>query len=215
MSDPIQKKPTSDICTACGICCDGTLFTYVSLKEHEIKPLEASPLVLRHSANDKIAFSLGCTCLKDGLCSIYDIRPDVCRNYMCALPKSVTAGHISQPKAYDIIDQAKKNRDWLLAQNITVRAEVKIPKEQTDILSMWAEPAPESNKPKNLRTILYDLYPFFDKGLKNQTLDQAEKDYILNAYDHLVLLNQYFQKIKLTLKYANLVQRIHNTQVAD
>lgn len=84
----------SDICTACGLCCDGTLFDHAVLRPEDVAAATASGLTVREYAG-KSGFSQPCRHLCGTSCGIYPDRPRVCRDYRCAMLKRVAKGEAS------------------------------------------------------------------------------------------------------------------------
>lgn len=57
-----------------------------------------------------------CPCLgKDGACTCYDIRPEVCRTYHCKLSKKVEAGELEKARAQAVIKEIKQRQAGAVA----------------------------------------------------------------------------------------------------
>jgi hypothetical protein len=84
----------SRICASCGLCCNGTIFGFVDLHDHEVAAAERNRLPLVQPVVPGSAhFALPCPRHVDGTgCSIYDERPGACRRYVCRLLEDVSAG---------------------------------------------------------------------------------------------------------------------------
>jgi hypothetical protein len=88
---------TDTLCTQCGLCCDGSLFSDVELSsKREISRFE----VLGLNVEDGDGASPGlllqpCTALQGKRCSIYEHRPKCCRTFECGLLKRVKSGAVS------------------------------------------------------------------------------------------------------------------------
>lgn len=97
----------SQLCPACGLCCNGVLFGDV-----ELQPTDNAAL-LRKLGLDlfrkgrKQCFSQPCACLDGRLCRIYDYRPDRCRTFECVLLKRVQKDQISASRALKAIAGAR------------------------------------------------------------------------------------------------------------
>jgi Fe-S-cluster containining protein len=93
------------LCLHCGLCCNGVLFKDVELQPGDDAKRLAMlgiPLVKRKSEikNPKAKFSQPCAALcADNCCRIYAERPARCREFECALFKSVAAGETQVPAA--------------------------------------------------------------------------------------------------------------------
>jgi len=99
---------TNELCNACGLCCNGVLFKDVQLQPGDDaahlrslglpirEPRRVPPRTGRspHSHEvRKTRFPQPCAALCDGnRCRIYAERPARCREFECALFKSVAAG---------------------------------------------------------------------------------------------------------------------------
>jgi Fe-S-cluster containining protein len=134
MSEP------GELCSDCGICCDGTLFSSVSLdaaglitaREHRLPVLET---------HDSCKFELPCPALRGVLCGIYDQRPEQCADFACALLIGVEEQRLTFDEARTIIDETRALRSrldaalgttpWWVARRSTAEAQ------RTD--STWAK----------------------------------------------------------------------------
>ena len=79
------------LCTACGACCNGTLFDEVPLARDEIalgKRLSL-PIV---ACGDEASMALPCPRLDVATCTVYADRPSTCRTFRCGLLEDVEAG---------------------------------------------------------------------------------------------------------------------------
>ena len=66
--------------TACEIC-KGACCEFIHLKLPEQVDMLKWLLCHGESWHDGVALDCRCKHLKDGLCQIYDTRPDICRNF--------------------------------------------------------------------------------------------------------------------------------------
>jgi len=94
---PIVKSGgPSELCTSCGLCCNGVIFARGSLRSgDDPSRLRELGLRIRAGANGAARFAQPCPALCDGLCRIYEERPGHCREFECVLLKRVAAGRIS------------------------------------------------------------------------------------------------------------------------
>jgi uncharacterized protein len=104
-------KPLEQLCLTCGICCNGVLFRDVELQPGDdpahLKSL-GIPLKLRRGAR---VFNQPCASLEGCACRIYADRPQHCRDFECALLKSVQNGHTEIGAARRIIRKALERAD--------------------------------------------------------------------------------------------------------
>jgi Fe-S-cluster containining protein len=99
------------LCLACGICCTGVLFDDVVLEPGAVAELGALglPLVRRYG---RTRLPQPCPALQsDNRCRIYPQRPARCRQFECALLRSVRAGQLDVPAALRAIDQTRHQAD--------------------------------------------------------------------------------------------------------
>lgn len=73
----------SDLCRACGLCCDGTLFGALRVGDDEEASVQRARLPI-HRDDQGAAMRLPCTA-HAGACTVYDDRPAICRSYRCDL----------------------------------------------------------------------------------------------------------------------------------
>jgi hypothetical protein len=96
------------LCTRCGLCCDGTLFADVELRAgDDAKRLAKFGLTLHRKGKSKRAFAQPCACFDGTLCTIYEDRPKRCGWFECGLLKRVEAGEMKASIALKKIAKAK------------------------------------------------------------------------------------------------------------
>jgi Fe-S-cluster containining protein len=105
------------LCLTCGLCCDGTLFADVELQSGDAaERLRALGQKLRRGKEAEgkavLKFAQPCSALgADCRCAFYAERPARCREFDCALLRSVSAGERSADVALRRIREARKQRD--------------------------------------------------------------------------------------------------------
>lgn len=96
----------SDLCTECGLCCDGTLFDFVEL--YTADDLDAfaalSPVFVQRP--DSFRVQQPCPALNARCCSVYQRRPDTCRVFECDVLRGHEAGELSLDEARQRIARA-------------------------------------------------------------------------------------------------------------
>ena len=98
----------SQLCPACGLCCNGVLFGDVELQPDDSpKKLSALGLVVERRGG-KSRFPQPCSCFDGKLCGIYDNRPGRCRTFECRLLQRVNAGRVKPESALKSIAEARK-----------------------------------------------------------------------------------------------------------
>jgi uncharacterized protein len=108
-------EPAEELCRACGLCCDGTLFDLVKLEaSDDARKLRELGLPVTVSRG-KIAvarFPQPCSALcADRTCGVYAHRPWQCRAFECRVFKDAKAGQISYPAALRVVQQARRRAD--------------------------------------------------------------------------------------------------------
>lgn len=100
------------LCLACGLCCDGTLFGHVRLgSDDDAKKLKALglPVSVSRSQPPVARFPQPCTALcADRTCRLYADRPSQCRTFECGVFKDVQAGRIKFSAALRLVKQARQ-----------------------------------------------------------------------------------------------------------
>lgn len=103
-------SPASQLCTDCGLCCDGTLFDIATFQPAEVDRLLALGFTIREDGSG-VAFALPCHLLDGACCTIYDERPSKCRTFRCGLLKRLDRDEVTVAEAQDVVAKAKSLRD--------------------------------------------------------------------------------------------------------
>ncbi|MBC5774602.1 YkgJ family cysteine cluster protein [Pontibacter sp. KCTC 32443] len=98
---------STNICLACGLCCDGTLIGFVQLS-HEELPAIRELMEIEEASSDGV-FIQPCKKYCDG-CTIYSDRPKQCASYNCELLESVLRKELDYTSAIEIVDVAKQRK---------------------------------------------------------------------------------------------------------
>lgn len=114
---PVDVRVAEQLCLACGLCCDSTLFRDAELQpEDDATRLAALGLPVtqrkalpgRNGRSAILKLPQPCAALcADRRCRIYEERPTRCREFECALLKSVGAGRLDTTGALRIIRQTQ------------------------------------------------------------------------------------------------------------
>lgn len=104
MGTPVSKA-LEHLCQACGLCCDGSLFTRVPLGVNEVVPEDALGVV----TNEKGARHVPqrCKALGGTVCGVYAERPLACRRYECLLFGALREGEVSLAESIDVVKRAQ------------------------------------------------------------------------------------------------------------
>lgn len=103
------------LCGACGLCCDGTLFDLVKLEASDdaakLKAL-GLPVKISRGAEPVARFPQPCAALcADRTCRLYAHRPWQCRVFECGVFKDAKAGRIPFAAALRLVKQARRRAD--------------------------------------------------------------------------------------------------------
>jgi len=88
----VKPSLTEELCTRCGLCCDGSLFADVELAGREATAMEILGLDVEADDADGTVMSQPCLALKGKRCSVYEHRPQCCRTFECRLLQNVRGG---------------------------------------------------------------------------------------------------------------------------
>lgn len=108
-------KSGEQLCLACGLCCDGTLFDLVKLEPGDdagkLKAL-GLPVTLSRGKTPVARFPQPCSALcEDRTCRLYAARPWQCRTFECRLFKDAKAGLVTFTAALSLVKQARRRSD--------------------------------------------------------------------------------------------------------
>lgn len=98
---------STNICLACGCCCDGTMIGFVEVDSEEVPRLRE--LLELEEANEKGFFMQPCKRFCDG-CTIYEQRPKRCASFQCGLLIAVEQQEIAFNAAVEIVKVVKQKR---------------------------------------------------------------------------------------------------------
>lgn len=108
--DPLIEK----LCLVCGLCCNGVIFADVKLRPgDDAQRLRSAglPVTRPRSSRRPPCMDQPCAALEGCRCQVYADRPQYCRQFECALLKSVIAGRNSPAQALRIIRSANRRAD--------------------------------------------------------------------------------------------------------
>ena len=102
------------LCLACGLCCDGTLFTRVRLRsEDSVDALRSAELHVMQDDAGHWIMQQPCSGYRQDACQTYHCRPVRCGLFRCTLLRYVAAGEASEAEALNVIRDTKQTRDQL------------------------------------------------------------------------------------------------------
>lgn len=97
----------SELCLACALCCEGSLFRYVRLSTEEAERLGAAGADVFARRDGTAALRLGCAKLEGTRCSIYGLRPAGCRAFVCTLGRALESGAVDGAAALARVREAR------------------------------------------------------------------------------------------------------------
>jgi hypothetical protein len=108
-------EPGEELCRACGLCCDGTLFDLVKLESgddpRKLRTL-GLPVTVSRGKAAVARFPQPCVALcADRTCRLYANRPWQCRTFECRIFKDAKAGRITFAVALRIATQARRRAE--------------------------------------------------------------------------------------------------------
>lgn len=112
MSDIVtdeRLREGSELCTSCGLCCQGIMEKAAVLEPEEIEL--ATALGLKHFVtSDGIhKFHLPCPLIRGNVCSVYgSSHPNVCKEFQCILLDQLLNDEMSLEAGLKIISKIKK-----------------------------------------------------------------------------------------------------------
>ena len=97
----------SRLCTACGMCCDGTMFQIVKLQPGD-SAAELGRLGLKiRSRGGAFHMEQPCAALKELRCTVYDKRPTRCRLFHCQQLRLLETNETTETAAMSLILKAR------------------------------------------------------------------------------------------------------------
>lgn len=113
-ADDLSTAQATDLCSACGLCCNGVLFYSVRLQEKD-SPKELIGLGLKLQLKRKqYSILQPCPAFCGTHCAIYEHRPTRCRAFECVQLRGLTAGEITEQAALARIAEAKASAAHVL-----------------------------------------------------------------------------------------------------
>jgi Fe-S-cluster containining protein len=178
----------SNLCQSCGICCDGTIFSYVKTYPEEIEKTKKLGLSVYKNKEGFYSFDLGCPKYKNGCCSVYLDRPQKCESFSCKLHHDVMNGTVKYADSLKIVGLVKKHTQW-------VRDEILVK-------------GTENKKELNYRVMLFDYLMAAKAKNEKSELTPTDVFRIKRIFEQIKLIDRFFEESSLLRKYASLIQSI-------
>jgi uncharacterized protein len=136
-SNGSMDSSSQSLCLTCGLCCDGTMFSSVQLKsDDEITSLKAVGTKI-YSDNHANMLKLPCAAHKNGTCTVYANRPQICRTYKCELLKTFEREEISHEAALRIINKVVSLKNEVNALALAASINTQSKEEVTLLQKRW------------------------------------------------------------------------------
>ena len=115
MTSRDEATRARELCTACGLCCQGVVHSHAALDLSELAL--AQELAFRvDTFEDGLGFHLPCPQYQGDRCAAYERRPRSCVGYRCELLRCFLAGQIDMEESLSLIRQTKAMLDKVRAQ---------------------------------------------------------------------------------------------------
>jgi Fe-S-cluster containining protein len=102
---PALTPELEKLCSECGLCCDGSLFTFVPVSPTEAERLKGKLEFFTRKAGDQ-ALQQPCAALEGTCCRVYPERPLACRDFVCTLWKALDEGEARLDEALGLVARA-------------------------------------------------------------------------------------------------------------
>lgn len=89
------------------MCCNGTLFNYVTLVPDDLPKLAKYPQLVLKVRNEQETFDEPCVLHTGTGCSAYDDRPATCERYVCGVLRAVGKDELSEQEGLLVIREGK------------------------------------------------------------------------------------------------------------
>ena len=156
MAEAKEISELSGLCTSCGLCCSGVLFDFAPVEPDEVDRLTDLGLKIEdgETEGDPRRFPLPCVRFRDGLCTVYESRPSVCKQYRCEVYKAVDKGEITLTEASARISRVQQlvAKIWPMLEDASAGA---AGKHWLSLLREWKARRPEDRaKESNAQLVL-------------------------------------------------------------
>lgn len=102
------QEAAQALCVACGFCCNGTLFVDVRLRgPHEMERLQRAGIPVQRGGKTG-RLNQPCPGYDGRWCRVYDLRPERCRTFACALLLELQRGRVDLPAARQTVARAQQ-----------------------------------------------------------------------------------------------------------
>lgn len=96
-----------DLCAACGLCCNGTLFDRVTLVDDDLPKLSTYPELILHERDGQACFDEPCPLHTGSQCRAYADRPASCARFRCPTLRAVEERALGELEGLRLIQEAR------------------------------------------------------------------------------------------------------------
>lgn len=172
------------VCQECGLCCNGTLFSFAKVYPEELKKTKALGIdVFKDDADGTSKFNFPCPAFINGNCSVYLQRPKKCQSYYCKLQENVMNGTIKVEDGLKIVHLVHKHSKWIRQAIVS--------KDKPDL---------------NYRELLRKYYKIATNKNERGELSLADEGRIRRIFEQVKLIDRFFEGTSMLRKYAGLIQ---------
>ena len=132
-------RDSTDLCTNCGLCCNGVLFDNVPVEADEQPRLEELGFAI-HEEESKQVFAQPCPMFDGRCCTVYEQRPTVCAQFRCKLLRNVQEGKVPFDDALGFVFEAKSLLEQL--SGLRQPADESVGSHWSTLFRKWQSKAP-------------------------------------------------------------------------
>jgi Fe-S-cluster containining protein len=103
-----RKRDSSALCLACGLCCNGVLYSQVNVEPEHVPLVSTLGLTVEEFDDHSVGFRQPCVLYQQNRCSAYPHHPPACKAYRCALLRKYEAGDATLDDGLAIVNQVKE-----------------------------------------------------------------------------------------------------------
>jgi Fe-S-cluster containining protein len=103
-----RKRGGSELCLACGLCCNGALHSNVTVRPEHVRLVRNLGLTLENTDGHELGFRQPCPLFQKDRCSAYPHHPPTCQQYRCALLRKYEDGDVTLKDSLTITRTAKE-----------------------------------------------------------------------------------------------------------
>ena len=103
-----RTRGGSELCSACGLCCNGALHVIVTVRPEEVRLVRELGLTVEQTDDHEFGFRQPCPLYQKDRCSAHPHHPPTCQAYRCALLQKYEQGDVTLQDSLAIVRTAKE-----------------------------------------------------------------------------------------------------------